>query len=143
MKSGQKYWPDWTPVAGQQFEYGFDDIGNRTSTKAGGDESGAGLRSAAYSANNLNQYSNRDVPGGFDVLGVALATNAVTVNSLSTYRHGEYFRKDLSVVNTSVPVWQSVSVAAPGETTVSGNVFVPKTQEQFSYDLDGNLTSAL
>src|SRR5947208_4086785 len=103
VTSGKKYFGDNTPVPGQQFEYGFDDIGNRTSTKAGGDESGAGLRSAAYSANNLNQYSNRDVPGGFDVLGVALATNAVTVNSLSTYRHGEYFRKDLSVVNTSVP----------------------------------------
>jgi YD repeat-containing protein len=36
--SGKKYWPDWTPVAGQQFEYAFDDIGNRTSTKAGGDD---------------------------------------------------------------------------------------------------------
>ena len=27
---GKRYWNDWTPVAGQQFEYGFDDIGNRT-----------------------------------------------------------------------------------------------------------------
>ena len=33
--SGKKYWNDGTPVPGQQFEYGFDDIGNRTSTKAG------------------------------------------------------------------------------------------------------------
>jgi YD repeat-containing protein len=28
VKSGKRYWSDWTPVAGQQFEYGFDDIGN-------------------------------------------------------------------------------------------------------------------
>jgi YD repeat-containing protein len=39
--SGKKYWSDGTPVAGQQFEYGFDDIGNRKQIKAGGDENGA------------------------------------------------------------------------------------------------------
>ena len=31
-------------------------------------------------ANALNQYTNRTVPGTNDVMGVALATNAVTVN---------------------------------------------------------------
>src|SRR6266567_2529398 len=61
--SGKKYWSDGTPVAGQQFEYGFDDIGNRTSASAGGDNVGQSLRPASYSANNLNQYSSRDVPG--------------------------------------------------------------------------------
>jgi len=30
-------------VAGQQYEYGFDDIGNRTSAKAGGDATRADL----------------------------------------------------------------------------------------------------
>jgi hypothetical protein len=30
VTSGKKYWSDQTPVAGQQFEYAFDDIGNRT-----------------------------------------------------------------------------------------------------------------
>lgn len=29
VRFGKKYWSDGTPVAGQQFEYGFDDIGNR------------------------------------------------------------------------------------------------------------------
>jgi hypothetical protein len=27
--SGKKHWRDGTPIAGQQFEYAFDDIGNR------------------------------------------------------------------------------------------------------------------
>jgi len=36
VTSGKKYFADGTPVPGQQFEYGFDDIGNRSSTKAGG-----------------------------------------------------------------------------------------------------------
>ncbi len=63
--SGKKYWVDNTPVPGQQFEYGFDDIGNRLSTKAGGDQNGGNLRSATYTPNLLNQYSSRTVPGGF------------------------------------------------------------------------------
>src|SRR6266567_708503 len=54
--SGKIYWSDGTAVAGQQFEYGFDDIGNRKTTKAGGDASGANLRLANYSVNSLNQY---------------------------------------------------------------------------------------
>ena len=67
VTSGKKYWSDGAPVPGQQFEYGFDDIGNRTSTKAGGNAVGSALRSASYSANTLNQYTSRDVPNAFDV----------------------------------------------------------------------------
>ena len=32
VTSGRKYWPDGSPVAGQQFEYLFDEIGNRLRT---------------------------------------------------------------------------------------------------------------
>jgi hypothetical protein len=35
LRSGKKFWSDGTPVAGQQFEYTHDHIGNRTQTKAG------------------------------------------------------------------------------------------------------------
>src|SRR5258708_10060018 len=55
--SGKRYWQDGTPVAGQQFEYVQDDIGNRTSTQVGGDPGGAGLRPADYTRNRLNQYT--------------------------------------------------------------------------------------
>src|SRR5687768_2936663 len=41
VTSGKKYWEDGTPVAGEQFEYAFDDIGNRTSTEEGGNAVGA------------------------------------------------------------------------------------------------------
>ncbi|HEY5912156.1 MAG TPA: RHS repeat-associated core domain-containing protein [Verrucomicrobiae bacterium] len=141
VTSGRKYWPDFSPVAGQQFEYGFDDIGNRLWTKAGGDENGLNLRPANYSANSLNQYTSRDVPGAFDVIGLELATNTVKVNGNVAYRKGEYFRKEVTVDNASNPVWQSVSVSATNETTVTGGVFVPKRTEQFFYDADGNLTN--
>jgi hypothetical protein len=29
VSSGKRSWQDGTPVAGQQFEYAFDDLGNR------------------------------------------------------------------------------------------------------------------
>src|SRR5205823_12301650 len=73
VKSGKKYFNNNTPVPGQQFEYGFDEIGNRASSKAGGDQSGAALRSASYSVNSINQYTSRTVPNALNVLGIANA----------------------------------------------------------------------
>ncbi len=146
--SGKKYWSDGTPVAGQQFEYAFDDIGNRTSTKAGGDQSGANLRSATYDANALNQYDSRTVPGAVDILGSATNAATVTVNNQPTYRKGNYFRDQLALNNGSAAVWAGITnVAALNNGTNSdivatnlGYVFLPKTPESFSYDADGNLT---
>jgi RHS repeat-associated protein len=141
VTSGRKFWSDGTLVAGQQFDYTFDDIGNRKQTKAGGDQNGSGKRVASYSVNDLNQYTQRDVPGGFDVLGVARGT--VTVNGNSAYRKGEYFRNEVSVSNGSTPQYQAVNVTATDGSSVSetGTVFVAKTPEVFGYDLDGNLTN--
>ena len=42
LSSGKRSWSDQVPVAGQQFENVFNDIGDRTSTKEGGDASGGG-----------------------------------------------------------------------------------------------------
>ena len=142
--SGKHYWSDGTPVAGQQFEYSFDDIGNRLATKSGGDETGANLRSAAYAANSLNQYTARDVPGYLDVVGVAHANASVTVNDQSPYRRGEYYRQELSVSNGSAALWQGITnIAALTGTnqTNTGSLFLPKSQETFAYDADGNLTN--
>src|SRR5579884_2685139 len=66
--SGHKYFSDNTPVPGQQFDYSFDNIGNRTQTKVGGDQSGANQRLANYSVNNLNQITERDYPGANDIV---------------------------------------------------------------------------
>ena len=141
VKRGAKFFSDGYPVPGQQFEYAHDEIGNRRTAKAGGDENGANLRSASYTPNNLNQYTSREVPGPVDVLGLAMGDNSsLTVNSAAPWRKGEYFRKEVSVANSSVAVWQAIAVAATGETTVNGNVFVPKTPENYTYDDDGNLT---
>lgn len=144
LTSGKRYWSDWTPVAGQQYEYSFDDIGNRSSTKAGGNENGTNLRSATYSANALNQYTSRDVPGAADVIGIAHASAVAKVNDQAPYRRGEYFRKELSIDNSSGAVWQVVSnyasLIGTNQTNI-GHIFLPKTAENYTYDADGNLTS--
>lgn len=139
VSSGAKYFANGTPVAGQQFDYTFDTIGNRIQTQAGGDQNGANLRLANYTVNNLNQISNRDVPGYVDVMGASISTNAVTVNGQTAYRNQEYFRQQIGVTNMTKPVWTNIT--ATGGATISGNVFVTQTPEQFGYDADGNLTN--
>jgi RHS repeat-associated protein len=142
--SGKHYWSDGTPVAGQQHEYAYDDIGNRNQAKVGGDSLGAGLRSASYTANNLNQYTSRDVPSAADIIGIAHANATVTVNGGSAYRKGEYYWKELSISNASAAVWQAVTnIASLSGTnqTNTGNLFLAKTAETFGYDPDGNTTN--
>jgi hypothetical protein len=139
VTSGKHYWKDGTPVAGQQYEYEFDAIGNRTSTKAGGDSAGGSLRLANYTANQLNQYSTREVPGYADVLGLAPPAQSVTVNGSATYRKGEYFHQALATPNSSAAWNGTVTVVAGAETT-SGSLYVPQSPESYVHDLDGNLT---
>jgi RHS repeat-associated protein len=65
----------------------------------------------------------------------------VTVNGSSAYRKNEYFHREVSVSNGSAPVWQSVSTIASlggSTTTNTGNMYVAKTPEVLTYDLDGN-----
>ncbi|HEY5911439.1 MAG TPA: RHS repeat-associated core domain-containing protein [Verrucomicrobiae bacterium] len=143
VTSGKRYWQDGTPVAGQQFEYGFDDIGNRKSTGVGGDASGGGLRGDSYTPNRLNQYSSRTVNGAVDQIGIANPTASVTVNGYTAYRKGEYFDYALPVSNGNGPQYPLVTVVSsypPGQTN-TGHIFVPQTPESFGYDADGNLTN--
>jgi RHS repeat-associated protein len=151
LTSGKKYWSDDTPVRGQQTEYAFDNIGNRSSAKAGGDEQGLNLRLSTYTANSLNEYEQRTVPGAIDVIGSANSAATTTVNNLATYRRGEYFYKELAVDNSLTPVYQQVNavgvrngIGEGGEDAVVeifGHVYLPKNSEVYSYDSDGNLLS--
>jgi RHS repeat-associated protein len=139
--SGHKFWSDGTPVAGQLFDYAFDNIGNRTQTLAGGDQNGLNQRNTSYTANALNEYTQRTVPGAVDVMGISYSTNTVTVNGNTAYRKGEYFRYQLVVGNASAALWTNVTVAATGQTSITGNVFVAQSPESYGYDADGNMTN--
>jgi RHS repeat-associated protein len=144
--SGRKYWSDGSEVAGQQFGYDFDDIGNReTST--------LNSRLSTYSANSLNQYTQRTVPGYVWELGSAASNATVTINNQSVSRHGEYFSKEFSVANSSSAVYTQLTTVGVlknggGDTNQpdivsmeTGSVFVAKSPELFGYDSDGNLTN--
>ena len=146
----KKYWNDDTAVAGQQFEFAFDAIGNRTLARSGGDGTGQGLRESLYSLGGglLNQYATRTVPSAFDVIGVAPIGTTVQVDNQAANRKGEYYWKTVSADNATRPFLKSVTVTGNvGQNQLSQTVtpFLPKSTsaqpEQLSYDLDGNLLS--
>jgi RHS repeat-associated protein len=134
--SGTHFWADGTLVAGQDFSYAFDDIGNRIST--GGRASAA----STYTVNRLNQYSSRTVAPYVDVLGIANPTTNVTVNGNTANRKGEYFHWPLNVPNATAQYPNLTIVSQYGATqTQTGAVYVTASTESFQPDADGNLTS--
>ena len=139
VTTGKKYWGDGTLVAGQNFEYTFDHIGNRDTS--GGRASAQG----DYTVNPANQYTSRTVPNTVDVLGLANPTANVTVKVAggTTYtaaRYGEYYHHALNVGNNVYPTLEAKSLYGTTETQ-SGEVFNPPATESYGYDDDGNLTS--
>ena len=145
---GAEQWSDGVPAAGEQFQYTFDDMGNRTGTLAGGDQTGANLRAATYTANSLNEYTSRTVPAAVDILGGAGSNTTVTVNNQATYRNAPFYEATLALTNTSAAVWKSITNLAVAHSsattdlvaTVTGNTFLQQTPVTFSYDYDGNLS---
>jgi RHS repeat-associated protein len=154
LNSARKYWSDGTSVAGQQFEYTFDAIGNRLSAGTGGDPAGANLRPQLYSVNYLNQYSNRTVSGYVQMLGSANPSSRVALWSANgsyalASRKGDYFWGELSFANNSsalYPIITNLAVLNNGSNPdiVSSSTrtnYLLKSLESFYYDLDGNLTN--
>ena len=132
-------------VLGKQYAYEFDPIGNRI-TSAEGDTD----RTASYTANALNQYTQRTVPDEKDLIGTAPTNVAVTVNQNPVSRQSAYWHHALEVDNATDAAFPQVAITAvynpPGTnapdvvTSQTGHVFVAKTPEAFTYDDDGNLT---
>ena len=143
VTSAGRQWSDNGAVAGQQFGYAYDTIGNRTSVSTNG-------RQSTYTSNALNQYGQRTVPGAVDVVGTAEPDAVVALNGQPTVRQQDGYFADTAVLDNhqgAVEVPVQVSAVKPGASvgggvlaTQTGSVFVPQTPEQFSYDLDGNLT---
>jgi len=126
-----------TELAGQQFGFSYDGIGNRT---AASDGTAASSLPNGYTPSVLNQYSQVGDSGTRHVLGKAPTTSTVTVNSAATTRQSEWFSSAIVADNTSGAVWQSVAVS-DGTATVNGSLFIPAASVAPQYDADGNLTS--
>jgi RHS repeat-associated protein len=152
VTSGSKKW--WggleEPVAGAQFAYNFDAIGNRTSTTING-------QNATYTANNLNQYQSQTIPGAVDVTGTfsdnavaispTVAGSELKVHAESSGLQKKQFHRQLTVDNTFAEVWQPVDVTIVRNNGTGGldeirterrYADVPVTPEFLSYDKEGN-----
>jgi RHS repeat-associated protein len=145
VTSGSKYSSSGSPVAGKQFGYTYDQIGNRKSAA-----SGVTLPTSTYTVNLLNQILCRNVPGSLPISGEATNLQAsILVNDKAPTQQGRYYAADVPFDNSAGPVWASltnialVPTANGGElvTKVNGYMFLPSSQECFNYDADGNLIS--
>ena len=142
--SAKKYWRDGKPVAGQQFEYAFDGIGNRETAKYGGDTKGENLSEIAYTkgATDRTQIGRIEHPGTTYVTGKANEGAEVTVNGEAAERQGEYFSAPVTVDNTSGASVETIDIAArEGDQSDATNrrAFIPARETQYLYDPDGNL----
>jgi hypothetical protein len=66
---GIREFPNATFTPGGHYGYSYDSIGNRTATIGGGDVFGdpGALYTSSYTANLLNQYTERDMSGNVEV----------------------------------------------------------------------------
>ena len=132
------------PVQGFSEDFAYDPIGNRVSA-TDYDENG-NPRTSLYTANALNQYVSRTVPGWASVRGMA-ATNAyIAVNGNEAFRAGGYCFGSGDFDNSANSCWAELETYATvnGPTNdfvsaVTNRVFVPQTPETFVYDADGNM----
>ncbi|MBI2441628.1 MAG: RHS repeat-associated core domain-containing protein [Lentisphaerae bacterium] len=140
------------PTAGQNWDYAFDPIGNRQTAARDGD-------TEIYTANNLNQYTQRTIPGAAHLAGTADEDSTVTINRPSisgttvepVTRQGAYFHKKLSLDNSGHADKEEIEVigvkagAGTGGVDIvsayTGFVWAAKSPEQFTYDADGNMLS--
>lgn len=126
-------------IPGHSLGYVFDTIGNRSQTTRGTETS-----SYTLNPNGLNQYASRTVPSLQEILGSADLSASVLVNLSPADRQGSTFIKQLAVNNATAPVWQPVDILASKSTgevvKQTGNLFVPRSPEDYVYDADGNLT---
>ena len=156
VTSGVKHLPDTTTILGHDFGWTFDDIGNRRSASRNASSSEA-LAKEDYTTNLLNQYTQRTIPGKFDLLAAANPGTTVTYQypadtgrptPLPLYADLRYTQltadNSTSNVNTTVKVTGVKNLAGPnGEDAIAEitrGVYLPQTPETFSHDADGNLT---
>ena len=135
LTSGDHRLADGTLLGGQDFDYNFDEIGNRTST------GGRASAQSSYDSNYRNEYKDRSVADKVDIIGIDDPTSTVTVEGQTANRSGEYFHSEVSVANDTAPVYPTIDVTTTsnGGQNVSGAIFVPEDAEDFDYDDDGNL----
>ena len=141
VTSASKSLQDEVALAGQQFGYAYDDIGNRTSASFGGGT--GGMRQIIYTSNNLNQYVNITHSQHANILGTVDSNDSVHVvgQIANPDRQGDYFRAEVrGELSLSNGEWFETNVTVNGVTTNEGAQWIPAVFTGSIYDDDGNLT---
>ncbi len=133
-------------LAGQQYLYYYDNAGNRSSTRTGGNPDSQGVfnpyavPAKYYSRNAVNEYTSITDPGKCNVFGTAAnASDTVLVDGLSIAsndRQHPFWRKELSDTG---PKRRDIDVKVNGTTVETGECYFPNGSFAPNYDGDGNL----
>ena len=157
--SGVKKDSNGNAIAGQYFGYEYDGIGNRKWEKRGLAE-----MKIDYTSNNVNQYTQIDIPGVVPVIGEAdvdavvkaLRTDEVpaastTQQAVTTTRDGKYFSGGFTGIDNSAgPVTVDYNVYAIKQDVPNNKELIrkeikqytiPQKAQAYTYDTDGNMTS--
>ncbi|MDF1756596.1 MAG: hypothetical protein P1U89_27675 [Verrucomicrobiales bacterium] len=148
VTSAVKKLPDNAPLAGHQFGYSYDALGNRIAATFGGDSAGTGgLQTVSYTPNptgDRNQYSSITHPGVVLTTGKAKVAAAVTINQQTAQdRQGEYFSHQIAVPNELGPQLIEITTEADDGTDLDSETRkeqVPPRDSSQVFDADGNLT---
>ena len=128
------------PLGGLQYEYAYDDLGNRTAAKYGGNENGSDLQTISYEVNEHNQYTSRSHPGSAYLTGLAGLTGeppqpgTIKINNAPATAQDSFFFHKLVEENGSGPVVVPVTLEeTPGGsgTPVTEPPFSPMKSTQF------------
>ena len=150
VTGGTKTLAGGSALAGYQFGYSFDGIGNRLTADHGGDALGQNLIHEVYTPNDLNQYTGESVPGAAWIVGAATTTTTVSVNGTTASRQGTNYSQKITADNSAGPAKLPVTVHASGTSSITGQplslnqdgyMLLPPASRAFTYDFDGNLLS--
>ena len=140
---------DVTPdnLPGQKFLYGYDDIGNREAVTVYGDPNDPNeARTATYTPNLLNQYTQRDVSGAIHAMAWADPNDAVAFdratdpnNPQTGDAYGDYFYRQFLADNSANAFFDSIETLVNGQPAGGQDAYLAATPEEFTYDEDGNL----
>ncbi len=146
VETGAKRQSNGNLLAGRQFSYEYDDVGNRKTARFGGDGNGANLRTIGYTANSVNQYTSLTHPGIAQLLGYSPDAGAITATpgqQGSTTIQGNFWRAEVSENNSTTGKWAEVEaqqdVLGAPETIGQGKLWIPPATENPVHDDDGNL----
>ena len=143
VTSGDKKLSNGNLLAGRQFEYEYDDMGNRQKARFGGDAAGANLSEIEYSTNRVNQYTTIEHPGTASIVG--FSTNGGTITATPSQqrvtKQGDFWSADVKESNDPTGKWSTIEVKEDGTVIDQGKLWIPAKSAAMSYDLDGNLIS--